>query len=327
MPRRSINSAMPILAGSIAAMAFAMGAIAHDAGYRRGLSLAVEIAEAERIEAPVFTGLPTRDVFEPTDRETFTRLAEPAVTTATGRGDGPVIILVMDDIGAEEARSMRALDLPADISFAILPNTELAPEFAVAVRGRGREALIHMPMQPQGDGDPGPNALMAGQSEDQVRSVLEWAISRVPGARGFNNHMGSALTLDVAAMDVLFTQAETLGLYFLDSVTAPQSIAAEMAENHGILAASRDIFIDHVNELDAIEAQLRAIEFEAETRGHAIAIGHPRDLTLQALEAWIPQAEADGFRFVTLGDWLAETREPVRLASSGEAPGFPGGSD
>lgn len=327
MPRRAINSAMPILAGSIAAMAFAMGAIAHDAGYRRGLTLAVHVTEVQRVEAETFTGLPTRASFEVEAPSRYTQISEPQQVFGPARATSPAIILVIDDIGADEALSMRALDLPAQVNLAILPNTELAPEFAVAARGRGHETLIHLPMQPAGDDDPGPNALMQGQSADQVRVTLEWAMAQVPGARGFNNHMGSALTVDEAAMMTLFSEAEAFDLYFLDSVTAPGSIAAQIANNNGIEAASRDIFIDHINNIEAIEAQLRVIEHQADQDGHVIAIGHPRLLTLDALEAWIPEAEARGYRFVALGDWLEERNEPARLASSGEAPGFPGGSD
>lgn len=327
MPRRAINSAMPILAGSIAAMAFAMGAIAHDAGYRRGLTLAVEVSETERAEPLEFTGLPTRAEFGIETPSRYTPVSQPEQVARTVAATGPVIILVIDDIGADEALSMRALDLPAAVNFAILPNTDLAPEFAVAARGRGQDVLIHLPMQPVGDDDPGNNALVSGQSADEVRSILSWAVSRVPGARGFNNHMGSALTVDEAAMDVLFAEAEAFGLYFLDSLTAPRSAAARIANNHGLETASRDIFIDHINEIEAIEAQLRMIEHQADQVGQVIAIGHPRSLTLDALEAWTPEAEARGYRFVALGDWLEERNEPARLASSGEAPGFPGGSD
>lgn len=327
MPRRAINSAMPILAGSIAAMAFAMGAIAHDAGYRRGLTLAVNVAETERVEAESFTGLPTRATFEAEAPSRYTQISEPPRDRGPASASGPAIILVIDDIGADEALSMRALDLPAEVNFAILPNTELAPEFAVAARGRGHETLIHLPMQPVGDDDPGPNALISGQSADEVRDTLQWAMAQVPGARGFNNHMGSALTVDEAAMTTLFSEAEAFDLYFLDSVTAPHSIAAEISNRLGIQALSRDIFIDHINNIEAIEAQLRVIEHQADQAGHVIAIGHPRGLTLDALEAWIPEAEARGYRFVSLGDWLEERIEPARLASSSEAPGFPGGSD
>lgn len=327
MPRRAINSAMPILAGSIAAMAFAMGAIAHDAGYRRGLTLAVEVSETERAEPFAFTGLPTRAEFGIETPSRYTQISEPEQVSRTVAATGPVIILVIDDIGADEALSMRALDLPAAVNFAILPNTDLAPEFAVAARGRGQDVLIHLPMQPAGDDDPGDNALVSGQSADEVHSILNWAVSRVPGARGFNNHMGSALTVDEAAMTTLFSEAEAFGLYFLDSVTAPRSIAARIADNHGIETASRDIFIDHINNIEAIEAQLRVIEHQADQDGHVIAIGHPRGLTLDALEEWIPEAETRGYRFVSLSEWFDGRNDPVRLATSGEAPGFPGGSD
>lgn len=323
MARRTSNSAIPVLAGTIAAMAFAMGAIAHDAGYRRGLSGASEEPITTQPQAVAFSGLPTRTDFAAPGGEAFTRLVElPAASL-----DGPAILLVIDDIGADEDQSLRALDLPAAVSFAVLPNTAMAPEFAAAARARGQETLIHMPMQPQGDADPGPDALRPNQSEAEMRALFERAMARVPGARGFNNHMGSALTVDEDAMARLFAATRAHDLYFLDSLTAGNSVAGRQAEYAGITALSRDIFIDHVNEAGAIADQLRTIEAHALERGHAVAIGHPRELTLDALEAWIPDAEARGFRFVPVGAWLETRDEPVRLTASGEAPGFPGGAD
>lgn len=138
--------------------------------------------------------------------------------------------------------------------------------------------------------------------------------------------MGSALTADAAAMEAVFAVACGNGLYFLDSLTAPRSAARQSAISHGLTARSRDIFIDHVNDAEAINVQLSAIETLALERGAAIAIGHPRVLTLDALAAWMPEAEARGFRFVRLGEVMAED-EPIRHAASGEAPGFPGGAD
>ena len=56
--------------------------------------------------------------------------------------------------------------------------------------------LLHMPMQPSGAIDPGPNALLSGLSAAEIRQRLGAAFARVPQAVGLNNHMGSLLTTD-----------------------------------------------------------------------------------------------------------------------------------
>ena len=59
-----------------------------------------------------------------------------------------------------------------------------------------------------------------------------------------------------------------------------------------------DVFLDDDMSSDAIKAQLAATERVAKHKGYAIAIGHPHENTLAALEEWIPEAEKDGFEFV-----------------------------
>jgi polysaccharide deacetylase 2 family uncharacterized protein YibQ len=80
-----------------------------------------------------------------------------------------------------------------------------------------------------------------------------------------------------------------------------------------------------VNSEAAVRDQFAAIERLAESRGAAIAIGHPRLLTLDALERWIPEAQARGFRFVALS-YVIRPHSPVRTAALDETPGFLGGS-
>lgn len=172
MARHPLSSAAPALAGLVAAMAFAMGAIAHDAGRRAAVSAPVS---AVRGEAPVFTGLPTAARFEPPGRASYTEIAP-----ARAHDDRPVIALVIDDMGSDETLSQRALELPPPVTFAILPYAELAVEYDAVARALGHETLIHLPMQPAGEADPGPDALRFGQSSDEIRSILEAAQGRVP---------------------------------------------------------------------------------------------------------------------------------------------------
>lgn len=62
--------------------------------------------------------------------------------------------------------------------------------------------------------------------------------------------------------------------------------------------------------------------------GHAIAIGHPREGTLAALEAWLARAENADVRFVTVTDYLSHMQtEPVFAQASDEMMGVFGGSE
>ncbi len=62
--------------------------------------------------------------------------------------------------------------------------------------------------------------------------------------------------------------------------------------------AGRDFFLDDDPSRAAVAAKLKALEQAASQKGYAIAIGHPRDSTLSALEIWLPTLAARGFILV-----------------------------
>jgi polysaccharide deacetylase 2 family uncharacterized protein YibQ len=64
--------------------------------------------------------------------------------------------------------------------------------------------------------------------------------------------------------------------------------------------AVRDVFLDHDQSAQSVRAQLRETERIARANGHAIAIGHPHDVTVDVLRNWIPEARAAGFQLVPL---------------------------
>ena len=64
--------------------------------------------------------------------------------------------------------------------------------------------------------------------------------------------------------------------------------------------ASRDVFLDHNRSAKAVDQQLAQTERIARRRGYAIAIGHPHDVTFEALSNWMPDAAIRGFVMVPL---------------------------
>ena len=73
-------------------------------------------------------------------------------------------------------------------------------------------------MQPSlTDVDPGPNALLRGLSEDEIRERIAWSLSQFEGYVGINNHMGSAFSTWDEGMAVVLQELRDRGLFFLDS--------------------------------------------------------------------------------------------------------------
>jgi polysaccharide deacetylase 2 family uncharacterized protein YibQ len=156
---------------------------------------------------------------------------------------------------------------------------------------------LHMPMQSFGKSIAwtGPDPLRVDLSPEENSRRLVAAIDAVPDTVGLNNHMGSVATRDVALMDLVAQELRRREMLLLDSLTIDHSAAYRCAAQAGVPAAKRDVFIDYKHDRTVILGQLELIERLARVNGHVIAIGHPRPLTLDALEAWLPGLDAKGF--------------------------------
>ena len=240
--------------------------------------------------------------------------AVPALTTAVTitpvlpraepprRRAGAELAIIIDDLGPAAALTRRAIALPRPVTLAFLPYADDLPELTAAARARGHEVFLHLPMQPMGNPNPGPNAILVGLGPAEIERRLDWAFSRLPLATGVNNHMGSRATSDPETMLQVLRAVQRRGLSFVDSRTSPLSVAEGLAARLGLPHAARDVFLDNIPARPAILDALAAAERTARRRGSAVAIGHPYPATLGTLEQWIPEAERRGLRIVRVQD-------------------------
>ena len=226
-----------------------------------------------------------------------------AATGAAAAGESRVA-LVIDDLGRslEDLDSLRQLGVP--ITYAVLPFEVQTPEVVAALRRRHEEILCHLPMEPKSGGNPGPGALRAGMSPEELRQSTLAAIAAVPGAVGVNNHMGSALSADPGSMATILGVVASRGLYFLDSRTSAKSVGFRLATALGVPAAERQVFLDDDLRPEAVAGEFQRLLEVARSRGAAIAIGHPHPATLAILAAEVPRAQALGYRFVAVSALL-----------------------
>ncbi|MEQ8655318.1 MAG: divergent polysaccharide deacetylase family protein [Kiloniellales bacterium] len=221
----------------------------------------------------------------------------------TAKPGQPMIAIVLDDLGPNKQRSRNAIELPGPLTLAFLPYAKDLPALTAEARKHGHELLIHMPMEPKdlAGNNPGENALLTSLSDAEIQRRLDWAMQRFPGYVGLNNHMGSAFTADRRKMDLVMQRLAGKGGLFLDSVTSGASKGATAAKAAGIPSARRDIFLDHGgDDPGMVLQQLAKLEAVAKRQGYAVAIGHPHDGTVTALELWIPDALARGFALVPI---------------------------
>ena len=209
----------------------------------------------------------------------------------------PRIVLIIDDLGFEGQPLDRVMSLDPNVNCAILPNANRAAEFAEKLNARGYEILCHLPMEPQGNETPGRNAILTSLSDDEIARRTRENIEAIPHARGMNNHMGSRATTDRRVMTSVL-RAMPHGMYFIDSRTIGNSVAAEVAHEMNVRTAARNVFLDDDEREFAVRKQVAELAATAERNGFAIGIGHPHPATMRVLAEELPELRARGFRFV-----------------------------
>jgi uncharacterized protein len=211
----------------------------------------------------------------------------------------PIIAIIIDDVGLSRERVQDLVDLPELLTLAYLPYAPRIQEKVEMGRVRGHEIMLHLPMQPSDNHtDPGPDALLVGLSDEEIRRRTYKNLDSFEGYVGVNNHMGSRFTADGRLMSIVMDIMAKRGLLFLDSKTTPLSTGYKLAVQRGMPSAKRDVFIDNVIDEAAILAQLEKVERIAIKKGVAIAIGHPHKQTISALKKWLPAAVNRGFIFL-----------------------------
>ncbi|GAB7022798.1 divergent polysaccharide deacetylase family protein [Salidesulfovibrio brasiliensis] len=229
----------------------------------------------------------------PTHRISFPEEPE-VLQLGDGAPDGPLLSVVIDDVGENMGLLRRLIALNVPVSFAVWPHSTHTDDSIRLINESGLPLLLHFPMQPKGwpGTNPGEGAVFTNMTADQIRAVVKSNLELVPGAVGANNHMGSAFTEFHTGMKVVLKELHDRHLFFLDSRTTPRSAAKSEARKIGIPFYQRDVFIDNTKDVNAIILQLKKAERIARKTGVAIAIGHPHPETVAALEQWA--AKLDG---------------------------------
>jgi polysaccharide deacetylase 2 family uncharacterized protein YibQ len=213
----------------------------------------------------------------------------------------PMIAIIIDDMGIDQKRSERAVkNLKSPVTLSYLAYAPHITTQVAAAKKQGHEIFLHLPWEPDSKADPGPNHMSVTMPKEQLRKNLLANLNGFDGYVGVNNHMGSKFSRYRAGIEIVMAELKKRGLLFLDSKTTPDSIAERIAREQSIPTTHRDVFLDHVEKPEYISAALLEVEKIALRKGSAVAIGHPKDMTLSALEAWLPTLKAKGFKLVPM---------------------------
>jgi polysaccharide deacetylase 2 family uncharacterized protein YibQ len=197
------------------------------------------------------------------------------------------------------------LKVPIPMTYAVLPGLPYSVQCARQARSRGMEILLHQPMEALGNYDEGPGVVLTSMDKQAISLQVEQNLQELGFVVGANNHMGSKGTQERDVLEPLLRKLKQQNLFFLDSRTSPDTIAASIAKELGVPYMDRDVFLDNSKDPVAIRKALAEGLAIADKKGYAIMIGHvwTAELAQVLLEEYRPLIDM-GYSFDTLASLI-----------------------
>jgi polysaccharide deacetylase 2 family uncharacterized protein YibQ len=201
---------------------------------------------------------------------------------------------LIDDAGNNLGELDPFLNFPGPLTIAVLPGLPNSVEAARRIRAAGKEVFLHQPMEALGGRNPGPGAVYAGMGAAEIRAIVNKNLDEIWPVAGMNNHEGSRVTMDEAAMETILGICRERGILFVDSRTTAETAAPAAARKLGIVIGERDVFLDNEQDRNSILGYIGTGLRKAEQKGSAVMIGH----------TWSPALAP--LLYELYADWLKE---------------------
>lgn len=217
--------------------------------------------------------------------------------------DGRVkIAIVIDDMGASPNRTSKITEIKAPLTSSFVTFASQLTRQVNKAKAAGHEIMVHIPMQPKSNIFVSDDVLTVDMTQQQIGEIFEKMLQKFEQPVGANNHMGSKFTEYEDKLAPVMQLLAKHKMFFLDSKTTPKSQGESTAKKYNVPTVHRHVFLDNKDELEYILGQLEKTEKIAHKNGYAIAIGHPKIQTAQALKVWIKTLKDKGIELV----WLSE---------------------
>ncbi|OPZ59316.1 MAG: Divergent polysaccharide deacetylase [Deltaproteobacteria bacterium ADurb.Bin510] len=226
------------------------------------------------------------------------------MTVEPAPGGPCTVAIIVDDIGVNMAAVKRLAAIDAELTFSVMPQLPGSRPAAHYLSARGREVMLHQPMESLGGNQLGPGAIVDSMQPAEARAILKENLDSLPMVKGLNNHEGSRVTQNRVLMEAVLGELKNRGLFFVDSLTTSKSVGREVARENGVPVAVRQVFLDNEQNPAYIKGQLARLEKVARKNGGAIAICHPHNATVSTLESELPAMQRRGVRIVPVSSFV-----------------------
>ncbi len=226
-------------------------------------------------------------------------------TTKTKRLGSGKLAIVIDDCGYDTDTVRKMTALKQNLTFAVIPYREYSTQALNIIKNSGKQAILHLPMQPLDKAQQSEQiTIETDLTDQQIKDITQKAINQLPGIVGVNNHQGSKATADERVMRAALSTIKANDLFFLDSNTQPNTVAHKIARQMGIDTGLNKAFLDGQASVPYIKSRMRQAGQAAIKQGSYIAICHARPATATALEQMVGELEDMGVQFVFVSNLL-----------------------
>ena len=181
--------------------------------------------------------------------------------------------------------------LPAPFAVALAPDGKHSAAMIREARARGREVVLHVPLEPINypQVNPGPGTILVSMNPAQITGLMRRYLDRAGPVAAVANHMGSLATQDMTVMSAVYRELHRQRVPFLHVSPAAGAVCKPLAASLGVAYAEPDAAIDgeaRTARPALLDKRWKEVLAETRARGHAVVMVRATPLT----RTWITRA-------------------------------------
>jgi polysaccharide deacetylase 2 family uncharacterized protein YibQ len=205
------------------------------------------------------------------------------------------IAVVVFALGDQPAAADSFFRVAAPFGVALAPGLRTSREIFRAAHARGREVVLHLPLEPINYPrlNPGPGTLLVTMKPARIAGSLRRFLDDAAPVAAVANHMGSLATQDMTLMRAVFHELKRGELPFVHVSPAAGAVCKALAGDMGIPYVEPDMVIDleaRGNDRARLDRRWKEALRRAHERGRLIVWVRATPTSRE----WLPQALAPG---------------------------------
>lgn len=213
----------------------------------------------------------------------------------------PKILMLIKNLGMDSSSTMSAMNLPVGFCLGFSPYSYNLDEFMTQASNKNFTVLLNLPMELSGypADDPGSKALITDLSLAENLRRLNIIIT---SSRNYDLYTdeGEKFTYSIQGVKNLIKILSMAKKNLLYGGGDANALFMKMASKSSFTSFPRDLTIDDVLNIEAIETNLTQLETLAQKRGYAIGYANPYPITINKLNEWQSTLNSKGIELTTL---------------------------